>query len=139
MSKSLMDYVNKMPRIGTLSTASREGKVNAAYFGTARMTDEKTMVLACGNNRTLANLKENPYAVFSVFEPGPTGPEWKGVRVYLRMTECHTEGEKLETFRSMVAKRVGEAAARGLRAAMTFQVEEVRPFNDAGQGWESAI
>jgi hypothetical protein len=134
-----MKYVNKMPRIGTLSTANREGRVNAAYFGSARMTTEETMVMACGSSRTLANLQENPYAVFSIIEAGAAPPEWKGVRVYLRMTECQIEGEKLEAFRTQVAKRAGQGAAERLRAAITFEVEEVRPFNDSGQGWENSI
>ncbi len=33
MSSKLMEYFNKQPRLGTLSTASRDGKVNSAYFG----------------------------------------------------------------------------------------------------------
>ncbi|MGD0232405.1 MAG: pyridoxamine 5'-phosphate oxidase family protein [Syntrophorhabdales bacterium] len=139
MPKSLMEYVNKSPRVGTLSTASREGLVDAAYFGSARMIDEETMILVCGNSRTLANLQQNPHAVFAVIEPGPTPPEWKGVRVYLTMTECQTEGDKLDAFKKQVAKRAGDAAAQRLKAAVTFKVAEVRPFNDAGQGWEQSI
>ena len=139
MSKSLMEYVNKMPRIGTLSTANVEGRVNAAYFGSARMISERTMVMACGGNRTLSNLQENPYAVFSVIEPGPTPNEWKGVRVYLKMIECQTEGGKIDAFRNQVAKKAGQGAAERLRAAITFEVEDVRPFNDFGQGWENSI
>jgi hypothetical protein len=40
MSAKLVDYFNKIPRLGTLSTASKAGKVNVAYFGSARMIDE---------------------------------------------------------------------------------------------------
>jgi hypothetical protein len=32
MSSNLMDYFNKQPRTGTLSTSSKAGKVNSAYF-----------------------------------------------------------------------------------------------------------
>jgi len=31
MSKDLMEYFNKQPRLGTLSTADKAGKVNSAY------------------------------------------------------------------------------------------------------------
>jgi len=48
MSAKLMEYFNRQPRIGTLSTASREGKVDVAVFGSPRMTDGKTVVMALG-------------------------------------------------------------------------------------------
>ena len=43
MSEKLMEYFNKQPRLGTLSTAGKDGKVNVAYFGSPRMTDPKTV------------------------------------------------------------------------------------------------
>jgi hypothetical protein len=36
MATKLMDYFNKMPRLGCLSTASKEGEVNVAYFEQGR-------------------------------------------------------------------------------------------------------
>jgi len=33
MSSKLMEYFNRSPRIGTLSTASRDGTVDSAVFG----------------------------------------------------------------------------------------------------------
>jgi hypothetical protein len=39
MSSELMDYFNKQPRLGTLSTSSKDGKVNTAYFGSPYMVD----------------------------------------------------------------------------------------------------
>ena len=95
MSKELMEYFNKQPRLGTLSTANKEGRVDVAYFGSARMTDEKTVVVGLGHNRTFANLRENPYAVFMIMQPGEEPTSWKGVRLYLKMTECQESGRKL--------------------------------------------
>ena len=43
-----MEYFNNKPRLKTLSTANREGKVDVAYFGSAQMTDEKTVVIGFG-------------------------------------------------------------------------------------------
>ncbi len=37
MPSNLMDYFNKQPRLGTLSTSSKDGKVNTAYFGSPYM------------------------------------------------------------------------------------------------------
>ena len=53
MPKKLMDYFNKAPRLGTLSTASKTGNVDSAVLGSPRMTDEKTVVMGLGQNRTL--------------------------------------------------------------------------------------
>lgn len=139
MSAKLMEYFNKQPRIGTLSTASKDGKVNAACFGSPRMIDEKTVVMTVRNARTFANLKENPNAVFMIIEPGKTLPEWKGVRVYLKMTGYETSGEKVEAARKAVAQRVGEEAAKAMHALVTLEVQEVRPLADVGQGWEKSI
>jgi Pyridoxamine 5'-phosphate oxidase len=139
MSAKLVDYFNKMPRLGTLSTASKAGKVNVAYFGSARMIDEKTIFMGCGKNRTFANLQENPNAVFIIMEPGNSPPEWKGVRLYLKMTECETSGKKLDMLKAQLAEKAGEAAAKMMHAAITFRIEELRPFADFGQGWEKSI
>ena len=139
MSEKLVEYFNKSPRIGTLSTANNEGKVNAAVFGTPWMNDEKTVVMGLGKNRTFANLQENPHAVFMVMEPGATAADWKGVRVYVQMIDCQTTGKRLEEAKTDVARRLGENAAKIIHAAVTFEVQEVRPVADFGQGWEKSI
>ena len=54
MTNNLMEYFNRQPRLGTLSTADQNGKVDSAYFGSPRMIDEKTIFMGLGNNRTFA-------------------------------------------------------------------------------------
>jgi hypothetical protein len=134
-----MKYFNKQPRLGTLSTASKDGKVNSAYFGSPHMVDEKTVLMGLAKNRTLAYLQENPYAVFMIMEPGKTISEWRGVRIYVKMTDCATSGEKLDKMKAMIAAAAGEAAAKMIHAAVTFEVQEIRPLADFGQGWEKSI
>ncbi|WP_238320342.1 pyridoxamine 5'-phosphate oxidase family protein [Methanoculleus bourgensis] len=101
MPTRLMEYFNKQPRIGVLSTANRDGKVDAAVFGSPQMVDEKTIVVALGKNRTFEYLQENPHAVFLIVEQGETETleGWKGLRVYLRMKEYATSGEMLDATR----------------------------------------
>jgi hypothetical protein len=141
MSTRLMDYFNRTPRTGVLGTASKDGKVDVAVFGSPQMVDEKTVVVALGQNRTLANLQENPNAVFMIVEPAETGmmEGWKGVRVYMRMKECATSGAALDAYRREVARVVGNEAAAMVHATATFEVGEVRPLVDIGQGWENSI
>ena len=83
MDGKLMDYFNKQPRLGCLSTSGKDGKVDVACFGSPRMVDHKTVVMSVRKNRTFLNLQQNPNAVFMIMEPGEKSTEWKGVRVYL--------------------------------------------------------
>lgn len=139
MASRLTDYFNKQPRIGLLSTANKEGKVDAAVFGSPMMVDEKTVVMGLGKNRTSAYLQENPNAVFTIVESGETIMDWKGLRVYLMMKEYATSGEMLDNYRKQIAGVAGEDAAAMIHAAVTFEVGEVRPLVDMGQGWEQSI
>ncbi len=140
MSKELMEYFNKQPRLGTLSTADKEGKVDVAYFGSAQMSDENTVVVGLGHNRTFNNLRENPHAVFMIMQPGEDPTSWKGVRVYLKMSEFHESGRKLDEIRARVSSKVGEMTAKKMiHAYVQFQIEEIRPFADFGQTWRKSI
>jgi hypothetical protein len=139
MPEKLMEYFNRSPRIGSLSTADAGGKVDTAIFGSPRMMDDKTVIMGLGNNRTFANLQENPYAVFMIMEPGGTPMEWKGVRVYLKVKSSAHSGPQLENYKNQIAQAIGEEAAKMIYATVTFEVTEVRPLMDIGQGWEKSI
>jgi len=139
MAAKLMEYFNKIPRLGSLSTAGKDGRANVAVFGSPRMTDEKRVVMATRKNRTFANLQENPYAVFMIMEPGKTSSEWRGLRVYLKMTGYKTGGDELIAFRKQIAERVSEEAAKAIYAAVAFEVYDIRPLVDTGQKWEDYI
>jgi Pyridoxamine 5'-phosphate oxidase len=139
MYDKLIEYFNKQPRLGTLSTVGKNGKVNSAYFGSPRMIDEKTIFMGLGNNRTFDNLQDNPQAVFMVMEPGKTIMNWKGVRIYVKMTDCQTSGEKLDDMRATIAQHAGESAGKMIHAAISFEIQEIRPLADFGQGWEKSI
>ena len=139
MASKLMDFFNKSPRTGTLSTTDKAGNVDSAIFGSPRMTDEKTVIMGLGKNRTLANLQQNPHAVYLIMEPGASIMDWKGIRVYLKAQKITTSGPVLDTFRAQMAKVAGEEAAKMIHATVSFSVTEVRPLIDMGQGWEKSI
>lgn len=139
MSSKLMEYFNKQPRIGTISTAGKDGAVDVAVMGSPQMTDEKTVIVGSGSNRTLANLQQNPYAVYMIMEPGQGIMDWKGIRVYLRMKDLATGGLTLDTYRENLAKVIGPEAAGMIQALATFEIVEVRPLVDMGQGWEQSV
>ena len=124
--KEVMELFNKRPRIGTLSSANRNGDVNVAIFGSPQMIDENTVVMGIGRNRTFQNLQENPKAVFIVVEPGESVMDWKGCRVYLEVQTIETEGNLYDTIKAKIGEMAGEAAAKMIHAAVRFQVTEVR-------------
>ena len=72
-------------------------------------------------------------------EPGAGLMDWKGVRVYLKMLEHFESGPRLEVYKREAAKIVGEEAVGMIAVLATFEVVEVRPLIDFGQGWEKGI
>lgn len=139
MSKSLTEYFNKQPRLGVLSTSNKAGEVDSAYFGSPRMIDDQTVMVALGKNKTLANLQENPNACYMIMEPGESIFEWKGLRIYLKMTKFETSGDNVDLMKKMISEKAGEAAGKMIYAAVTFSIANVRPLADFGQGWEKSI
>jgi hypothetical protein len=139
MAGKLVEYFNKQPRLGVISTSSKDGKVDSAVYGSPQMIDEKTVIVALAKGRTFANLQENPNAMFMIMVPGAGILDWKGIRVYLRMREYITSGPRLDEYKSQTAKIVGEQAANMIQVLATFDVTEVRPLIDFGQGWEKSI
>ncbi len=139
MSAKLMEYFNKQPRLSVLSTSSKDGIVDVAVIGSPQMIDEKTIIVALARGRTFANLQENPNAAFMIMEPGPGVLDWKGIRVYLRMKEYATSGPQLDMYKVQTAKIVGDQAAEMIKVLATFEVTEVRPLIDFGQGWVKSI
>ena len=128
----VMELFNKRPRIGALSTANQKGEVNVAVFGSPQMIDENTVVMGIGKNRSLANLRENPHAVFIVVEPGKTVMDWKGARVYLEVLAVETGGGFYDQIKDNISQAAGKAAGDMIRAAIRFKIVEVRPIVDTG-------
>jgi hypothetical protein len=96
------------------------------------MTDESTVVMGIGENRSFRNLQRNPKAVFIVMEPGETVRDWKGARVYLEATDMETEGRFYDQIKKDIANAAGRQAADMIHAAIRFKITEVRPIVDMG-------
>jgi len=89
------------------------GYIDSAIFGSPRMTDEKTVVMGLGKNRTLTYLRQNPHAVWLIMEPGETIMEWKGIRLYLKAPgPSRPPGRCSIPSMSQIAKMLGEASAK---------------------------
>jgi hypothetical protein len=126
--KQVMEMFNKQTRIGALATTNKNGDVNAAVFGSPRMIDQDTVIMAIGDNRSFRNLQENPKASFIVVEPGDSPTDWKGVRLYLEVESFERYGELLDSFREKIRKVAGNKSANAIIAAIRFKVKNVRPL-----------
>lgn len=126
--KQVMEMFNKQTRIGALATTNNNGDVNAAVFGSPRMIDQDTVIMAIGDNRSFRNLQENPKASFIVVEPGDSPTDWKGVRLYLEVESFERYGELLDSFREKIRKVAGNKSANAIIAAIRFKVKNVRPL-----------
>jgi hypothetical protein len=124
--KEVMKMFNRQQRIGALATANKQGDVNAAVFGSPRMIDEDTVIMAIGDNRSFKNLQENPKASFIVMEPGDSPMSWKGARLYLEVDSFERYGELLDSFRENIRKAAGNKSADAIIAAIRFKVVDVR-------------
>ncbi|GAB6906249.1 Pyridoxamine 5''-phosphate oxidase [Desulfosarcina cetonica] len=126
--KSVMEMFNKKTRIGALATSNKNGDVNSAVFGSPRMIDEDTIIMAIGDNRSFQYLQENPKASFIVLEPGGSPAEWKGARLYLEVETFERYGEVLDSFREAIRKMAGDKSANAIVAAIRFKITDVRPL-----------
>jgi hypothetical protein len=126
--KEVMAMFNRKNRIGVLATADGSGEVNAAVFGSPKMIDRETVIMAIGDNRTYRYLQQNPKATFIVVEPGETRSDWKGVRLYLEMESMERYGEMLDSFRENIRKVAGSRSAEAIEAAIRFKIRDVRPL-----------
>jgi NAD(P)H-hydrate repair Nnr-like enzyme with NAD(P)H-hydrate epimerase domain len=57
----------------------------------------------------------------------------------MRLTDLVTAGPALDAYLAQLMKVAGEAVASMIKALATFEVTEIRPLLDMGQGWEQSI
>jgi hypothetical protein len=128
IEQKVVDSVNQPGRVGVLATADKQGRPNAAYFGSPRLNVDGTLVMGLAVNRSLKNLEENPYAVFFTIEHSPVDFGTKGYRLYLKAKEIQRSGTILDNVREAIAKFAGPDAAKMIQAGVLFEVNEIRPL-----------
>jgi hypothetical protein len=128
INKKIVETVNKVGRIGALGTTSKLGQPNVAYFGSPRLSEDGTIVMGLGNNRTLKNLEENPLAVFFCIDESPVTFTTPGFRLYLKVREIQKQGPIVDTVKEAIAEHAGVDAAKAIAAGVVFDVTEIRPL-----------
>ena len=128
INKEIIEIVNKAGRIGTLGTANKLGQPNVAYFGSPQLSEDGTIVMGLGSNRTLKNLEENPLAVFFCIAESPVAFTTPGYRLYLKVREIQKEGPIIDSIKKAIAEAAGAEAAKMIAAGVVFDVTEIRPL-----------
>lgn len=133
INEKVREYLQSEGRSNVLATTDTAGKVNLAVFGSLALVDDETVVVMVGDNRTYANLQANPLASLLVTLHGKTGMQQEGCRVYLKVRSMEDEGKMFDEIKGKVRAKVGDAAEM-LKHLVWFDIEEVRPILDMGQG-----
>jgi hypothetical protein len=133
VSDTVKGYLEADARANVLATTDKAGKVNLAAFGSLHLGDDGTLVLMLGDNRSFANLKDNPYAACMVTLHGKTGMSQEGCRLYLKVRAIEDSGAQWEKTKAAIKARIG-AGADILKHLVKFDIVEARPILDFGQG-----
>lgn len=133
INEKVRGYLQAEGRSNVLATTDKSGNVNLAVFGSLALADDATVIVMVGDNRTYVNLQENPLASCLVTLHGKTGMQQEGCRIYLKVRSIEDEGKMFNDIKEKVRARVGDAAEM-LKHLVRFDIQEVRPILDMGQG-----
>jgi len=133
VSETIKKCFNEESRTNILSTSSKSGEINIAMFGSLILIDDSTVAMMLGDNKTYANLKENPNAACLLIMPGKTGIQTEGCRLYLKVKTIEDSGDKFDSLKAKVKVKIGDAAEM-LKHLIVFNIINARPILDMGQG-----
>ena len=133
VSKKVEACLSSPEKTNVLSTANKDGECNIAMFGSFVWAGDSAIMLLLGDNRTYANLTENPRAALLVTLPGKAGMQTEGCRIYLKVRSVEDGGDTFDKIKAGVKAKVGDAAEI-LKHLVIFDILETRPIVDMGQG-----
>ena len=125
----LAEYFQNISGIGTLSTANKDGEVDAAIFSTPHVIDENQVAFIMRDRLTHKNLQSNPFALYLFMEDGAF---YKGKRIFLKKIKEDTNSKLIE---SMSKRRLppDEDRARGPKFIVYFEITKTLPLVGTGK------
>ena len=110
-----------------LATCAPDGTPNVTYVSEVHFVDGDHVALSFQFfNKTIRNIRENPFASVLVLDPG-TGGMWGLDLQYLRSEETGEVFERMEMQLEAIASAQGLAGVFHLKAADIYRVLAVRP------------
>lgn len=121
---NLADYFENTQGTGVLSTADKDGKVNAAVYSRPHFLEDGTVAMIMRDRLSHANLQSNPYAAYLFIEKGPG---YQGKRLYLVKIR---EEEKSELLVKLRRRQLTpeEDAEKGTMFLVIFEIDKVLPL-----------
>ena len=118
---ALNDYFETTTGKGILSTADKDGRVNAAIYSRPHFLDGGRLAFIMRDRLSHSNLQSNPHAVYLFIEDGPG---YKGKRVYLTMVGEEKNAGQIASLQ----RRKSETAVAEDRFLVFFEVDRERPL-----------
>jgi hypothetical protein len=120
------EYFETAKGIGILSTADRDGNVNAAVYSRPHFMEDGTMALIMRDRLSHHNLQSNPHATYLFKEDGSG---YRGKRLYINKLREEQNTELLESLRRRKVA-YGEDETRFL---VFFKMNKERPLVGDGK------
>lgn len=125
----LSEYFDNIKGVGVLSTADKDGKVNAAIYGRPHFMGEKTVTFIAADRLTHANLQSNPHAVYLFKEDG----RYEGHRLYLTKTSEEKDSPLIDEIRRKNYPEVQGKYKNESKFLIYFKLDKVLPLIGEGK------
>jgi Pyridoxamine 5'-phosphate oxidase len=124
----LKEYFENTKGFGVLSTADKQGKVDAAVYSRPHAMEDGTIASIMSDRLTHENLKTNPNAVYLFLEEG-TG--YRGKRLFLTKIGEEQDSELIKE----ICRRCypSDLQVNEPRFLVIFRVDEELPLIGAGE------
>ncbi|MCJ7830840.1 MAG: pyridoxamine 5'-phosphate oxidase family protein [Desulfobacterales bacterium] len=125
----LKEYFENTQGVGVLSTADRNGKVDAAIYARPHVMEDGSLAFIMRDRLTHSNIQANPHAAYLFMEKTPG---YRGKRLFLTKVREEEDSELLRSLRRRTypedTKGTGES-----KFLVFFQIDEQLPLVGDGK------
>lgn len=123
----LKEYFESTKGFGVLSTADKQGNVDAAVYSRPHVMEDGTIASIMGDRLTHENLKTNPHAVYLFLEEGEG---YRGKRLFL----TKTREEQASQLIAEICRRCypSDLQVKEPRFLVVFRIDKELPLVGAG-------
>ena len=117
----LNDYFETTTGTGILSTADKDGRVDAAIYSRPHFLDDGKLAFIMRDRLSHSNLRSNPHAAYLFIE---NGPGYKGKRLYLTMVREEKNAKQITSLQ----RRKRKIKVEEDRFLVFFELDRERPL-----------